>query len=198
MTPHEGTAAIAPQRKDIQPHRLGMGWHYVWRYEPAVEHIGHQEDGTPYYWRDDGETSEGCIMYLADQFATQRLGTTARDVYRTAYRQHDGEDFDDEWIAGDALRDAWAEHTVVPERWTPAQVRKLFSDLEDVNYHSFLARLIELVEQRALRLAAALPGWCAAASSKSASTSRPNRPLQPAHPESQPSWHHFISQLIRA
>lgn len=39
-------------------------------------------------------------------------------------------------------------------------VRKLFEDLEDVNYHSFLAGLIEWVEQRLPELAAKLNGWC--------------------------------------
>ncbi len=45
------------------------------------------------------------------------------------------------------------------ESCRPATAR-LFEDLEDVNYHSFLARLIELVEQRAPKLAAQLDGWC--------------------------------------
>jgi hypothetical protein len=39
-------------------------------------------------------------------------------------------------------------------------VNKLFEDLEDVNYHSFLAKLAELIEQRAPELATRLAGWC--------------------------------------
>ena len=148
------------QRTNIQPHRLGMGWHYVWEYDPPVEHRVVRPDGTPYYWRDTGETSEGCIMWLADRFATQHLRTTAREIYGLAYRQHDGDEFDDEWLTSDALRDAWGKHTILPKRWGPGQVRKLFEDLEDVNYHSFLAKLIDLVEQRLPTLAAKLNGWC--------------------------------------
>ena len=52
------------------------------------------------------------------------------------------------------------DSTISPKRWTPTAVRKLFEDLEDVNYHSFLARLIELIRERAPKLAEALGDWC--------------------------------------
>jgi hypothetical protein len=71
-----------PRKIRIQPHRLGMGWHYLWEYDPPIEHHVVKPDGTPYYWRDTGETSEGCIMWLADCFATQHLKTTAREIYQ--------------------------------------------------------------------------------------------------------------------
>lgn len=149
-----------PRRIRIQPHRLGMGWHYLWEYDPPIEHHTVQADGTPYYWQDTGETSEGCIMWLADCFAREKLDTTARDIYRDAYRQDGDEEFEDDWVATDALRDAWAKHTTAPKKWRPSHVRKLLEDLEDVNYHSFLARLTELIEQRQPELAAKLNGWC--------------------------------------
>jgi len=160
MTTPQATTTTEPRRLHIQQHRLGMGWHYLWEYDPPIEHHQVRPDGSACDWRDTGETSEGCIMWLADQFATQRLGITAREVYQAAYRQHDDDEFEDDWVATDSLRDAWAPHTILPRRWTATQVRKLFEDLEDVNYHSFLARLIELIEQRLPDLAAQLNGWC--------------------------------------
>ena len=24
------------KRTDVRPHRLGMGWHYVWEYDPPI------------------------------------------------------------------------------------------------------------------------------------------------------------------
>ena len=153
-------AVAEPRKIRIQPHRLGMGWHYLWEYDPPIQHRVQQEDGTPYYWQETGETSEGCIMWLADQFATQKLDTTAQEIYALAYEEKDDEEFEDEWVATDVLRDTWGPYTILPKRWTPAQVRKLFEDLEDVNYHSFLAKLIELIEQRLPALAARLDGWC--------------------------------------
>ena len=149
-----------PRKIRIQPHRLGMGWHYLWEYDPPIEHHVVRPDGTPYYWRDTGETSEGCIMWLADCFAVQHLKTTAQEIYQLAYREHDDDQFEDDWVATDALRDAWSQHTTLPKRWSPAKVRKLFEDLEDVNYHSFLAKLIELIEQRLPELAVKLNDWC--------------------------------------
>ena len=156
----EHSALEQPRRINIQPHRLGMGWHYLWEYDPPIEHLVHSEDGSPSYWREAGETSEGCIMWLADCFATQKLGVTAREIYRQAYAQADGKELEDDWLATQALRDDWGPYTILPTQWGPAQVRKLFEDLEDVNYHSFLAKLIELVEQRAQGLATRLDGWC--------------------------------------
>lgn len=149
-----------PRKIRIQPHRLGMGWHYLWEYDPPIEHHVVGPDGTPYYWRDTGETSEGCIMWLVDCFARQMLNTTAREIYRLAYREHDDDEFEDDWVATEALRDAWSRHTTLPKHWTATKVRKLFEDLEDVNYHSFLAKLTELIEQRLPQLAARLNGWC--------------------------------------
>ena len=100
-------------------------------------------------------------MWLADEFAGQALGgIAAREIYRAAYKESDGNDFAYECLATDALRNAWTECTVVPERWTATQVRKLFENLEDVNYHSFLAKLIQLVELRGPKLARALGDWC--------------------------------------
>ena len=149
-----------PRKLHVQVHRLGMGWHYLWQYDPPIEHHEVRPDGTACDWQDTGETSEGCIMWLADCFAIPKLGITAREIYRLAYAQADGEKLDDDWLATQALGDEWGPHTVLPRQWGFAQVRKLFEDLEDVNYHSFLARLTELVEQRAPQLAAKLPGWC--------------------------------------
>ena len=63
------------------------------------------------------------IMWLADQFATQRLGLTAHEIYRSAYRERDGESSDGGWLATDALRDEWAEYTVTPKQWTSSAVR---------------------------------------------------------------------------
>ena len=161
MRTQEQVQPATPRRTNVTPHRLGMGWHFVWRYDPPIVHHAQREDGTSYDWEEEGETSEGCIMWLADQFATQEFaGISAREIYRAAYKERDGNDFDNEWLATDSLRDAWAECTVVPRRWTTAQVRKLFEDLEDVNYHSFLAKLIEVVEKRAPKLARALGDWC--------------------------------------
>ena len=148
------------RRTNVEPHRLGMGWHFVFRYEPPIVHHVKREDGTSYDWTEEGETSEGCIMWLADEFARQELrGITAREIYRAAYEEHDGSDFDDEWLATDSLRDAWAKYTILPRLWTATQVNKLFEDLEDVNYHSFLAKLLELVEERAPNLAERLSDW---------------------------------------
>jgi len=159
------TKQIAEPRKTrIQPHRLGIGWHHIWEYDPPIEHHVRRDDGTAYYWRDSGETSEGCIMLLADSFARTRLGMTAQEIYGLAYEQEDDEEFEDEWVATDVLRDTWGPYTVLPKHWGPTNVRKLFEDLEDVNYHSFLARLIELVEQRLPEVAAKLDGWCKPAS----------------------------------
>ena len=150
-----------PRRTDVQPHRLGMGWHFVWRYNPPMVHQGKREDGTTYEWEDVGETSEGCIMWLADQFARHTLGgATARILYRDAYRQRDGEAFDDEWLATDALRDEWDSHTVSPKRWGPTEVRQLLEDLEDVNYHSFSDRLTKLIEERAPQFSQVVHEWC--------------------------------------
>lgn len=161
MNTTEQIGAAPSRRANIQPHRLGMGWHYVWEYDPPLLHHVRRDDGTSYDWEELGESSEGCIMRLADEFCRQNLrGITARDIYRLAYRERDVQDFNDEWLATDALRDAWNEYTVLPKRWAAAQVRKLFEDLEDVNYHSFLARLIELVEQRVPELANKLRDWC--------------------------------------
>ena len=158
MTTNHTTSTQARIR--IQSHRLGMGWHYLWEYDPPIEHLVKSADGSPCYWREAGETSEGCIMWLADCLATRKLGITAREIYRLAYAQADGEELDDDWLDTQALRDEWGPHAVLPKQWKPAQVRKLFEDLEDVNYHSFLAKLIELVEQRAPELAERLDGWC--------------------------------------
>ncbi len=158
-----------PRRTDVQPHRLGMGWHFVWRCDPPIVHQGKREDGSSYEWEEDGETSEGCIMWLADQFAGHMLGgATARSIYRDAYRQRDGEAFDDEWLATEALKDEWEAYTVSPQQWSPIEIRQLMEDLEDVNYHSFLARLIELVKERAPELASALHDWCADVSAEAA------------------------------
>ena len=160
MTTAQQAAETKSCRTSVQPHRLGMGWHMVWRYDPPVVRHVQRADGMSCEYEDSGESSEGCIMWLADQFATQRLRATAREIYRLAYQERDGKDFDNEWLATDALRDEWGEYTVSPKRWTSTAVRKLFEDLEDVNYHSFLAKLIELVEERAPELAGALSDWC--------------------------------------
>ena len=161
MKMQEHVQAVTPRRTNIVPHELGMGWHFVWHYDPPIVHHARREDGSSYEWEEEGETSEGCIMWLADQFAMQELsGITAREIYRQAYKDRDGKDLDDEWLSTDTLRDAWAEHTVLPKQWMPTQVCKLFEDLEDVNYHSFLAKLIELVEERSPELAKALGDWC--------------------------------------
>ncbi len=161
MNTKQQVTAAPSRATNIQPHRPGMGWHYVWEYDPPVVHHVQRDDGTSYDWEELGESCEGCIMWLADDFARLKLGgMTTRDIYRAAYRERDVEDFNDEWLATDALHDAWAKYTVVPKRWTAVHVNKLFEDLEDVNYHSFLARLIELVEQRAPKLAGQLGDWC--------------------------------------
>lgn len=151
------TETTEPKRLDVQKHRLGMGWHHLWRYDPPIEHRRQGPGGTPYYWRDDGETSEGCIMWLADCFARQHFGMTAQEIFRAAY---EGQGLEDDWLATDNLRDEWEEHTILPKQWTMANIRKLFEDLEDVNYHSFLGKLIELVEQKLPKLAAKLTDWC--------------------------------------
>ena len=36
-----------PRRIRIQPHRLGMGWHYIWEYDPPIEHHIVRPDGAP-------------------------------------------------------------------------------------------------------------------------------------------------------
>ncbi len=149
-----------PRRTDVQPHRLGMGWHFVWRYDPPIVHQGKREDGSSYEWEEDGDTSEGCIMWLADQFARQMLeGATARSIYRDAYRQRDGEAFDDEWLATEALRDEWEAYTVSPKQWGPTEIRQLMEDLEDVNYHSFLDRLLKLIEEHAPQFGVVVSEW---------------------------------------
>ena len=90
MKRQEQVQPTAPRRTNVQPHRLGMGWHFVWRYAPPIAHEGKREDGSTYEWEEDGDTSEGCIMWLADQFAIERLdGMTAREIYRTAYKERD-------------------------------------------------------------------------------------------------------------
>lgn len=160
MTTTQQTAETRTRRTSIRPHRLGMGWHLVWRYDPPVVRRVQRADGTSYDYEDDGESSEGCIMWLADQFAAQRLRASAREIYRRAYQERDGNDFDNEWLATEALRDEWADYTVSPKRWTSTAVRKLLEDLEDVNYHSFLAKLIELIEEHAPELAGKLSDWC--------------------------------------
>ncbi len=160
MTTTQQTEETRTRRTDVQLHRLGMGWHLVWRYDPPVVRHVQRADGTSYDYEDNGESSEGCIMWLADQFATQRLGAAAREVYHLAYQERDGKDFDNEWLATDALRDEWVKYTVSPKHWTSTAVRKLFEDLEDVNYHSFLTKLIELIEERTPELAATLSDWC--------------------------------------
>ena len=161
MKTQEQVQTTTPQRTDVRPHRLGMGWHFVCRYDPPIVHHVKRDDGTSYDWEEEGETSEGCIMWLADEFLRQELaGITSREIYRAAYKERDGGDFDDEWLATDSLRDDWAEYSVLPRQWTAAQVRKLFEDLEDVNYHSFLGKLIELVKERVPELATALADWC--------------------------------------
>ena len=161
MKTQEQVQTTTSRRTDVRPHRLGMRWHFVWRYDPPIVHHVQRDDGTSHDWEEEGETSEGCIMSLAHEFARQELaGITAREIYRTAYKERDGSDFDDEWLATDSLRDAWAKYTVLPRQWTATQVRKLFEDLEDVNYHSFLAKLIELAKERAPELAIALADWC--------------------------------------
>jgi hypothetical protein len=66
----------------IQPHRPGVGWRYLWEFDPPIDHQVRGEDGTPYYWRECGGTSEGTIMFLAGCFAREQLGTTARELYR--------------------------------------------------------------------------------------------------------------------
>jgi len=158
MTTEQAPTA-QPKRINIHRHRLGMGWHYLWEYDPPIDHQVRGEDGTPYYWREFGETSEGAIMWLADRFAREHLGTTARELYRQAYQAADDQEFDDEWLDTDCLRGMWAKHTVVPKRWTATQIRKLFEDLEDVNYHGFLSKLIDLTEPRLPHLAVALADW---------------------------------------
>jgi hypothetical protein len=161
MKTQEQVRTVTPRRTDVRPHRLGMGWHFVWRYDPPIVHQGQREDRSSYEWEEEGETSEGCIMWLADEFARQEFGDiTSREIYREAYKERDGADFDDAWLATDALRDEWAEYTVLPKRWTATQVRKLFEDLEDVNYHSFSGKLIELVKERTPELATVLADWC--------------------------------------
>lgn len=160
MTTKDRTAVAEPRRTKVRPHRLGMGWHYLWEYDPPIEHRIQHADGTMHDWQETGETSEGCIMWLADQFAIQKLGTTAQEIYALAYEEKDDEEFDDDWVATDVLRDAWGPYTVLPKCWTPGQVRKLFEDLEDVNYHSFLGEMMKLIEQRLPPLAARLDGWC--------------------------------------
>ena len=161
MKTQEQVQTTTPRRTDVRPHRLGMGWHFVCRYDPPIVHHVKRDDGTSYDWEEEGETSEGCIMWLADEFLRQELaGITAREIYRAAYKERDGADIDDAWLTTDSLRDAWAEYTVQPRRWTAAQVSNLFEDLEDVNYHSFLGKLIELVKERAPELATALADWC--------------------------------------
>ena len=107
MKTQEQVQTTTPRRTDVQPNRLGMGWHFVWRYDPPIVHRSQREDRSSYEWEEEGETSEGCIMWLADEFARQELaGITAREIYRAAYMERDGSDFDDEWLATDSLRDA--------------------------------------------------------------------------------------------
>lgn len=160
MCSHPIPIMALPRIIKVQPHRLGMGWHYIWEYDPPIEHHVRQGDGTPYYWREAGESSEGCIMWLADCFARECLDITAREVFRQAYKADDDSEFEDEWLETDVLRGMWAPHTIMPKRWNPANVRRLLEDLEDVNYHSFLTRLIELIGERLPEHAARLPGWC--------------------------------------
>ena len=161
MNTQERVQTTTPRRTDVRPHRLSMGWHFVWRYDPPIVHHVQRKDGTSYDWEEEGVTSGGCIMWLADEFARQELGgITAREVYCAAYKDRDGAEFDGARLATNALRDAWSEYTVLPRRSTATQVRKLFEDLGDVNYHSFLAKLIELVQERTPELATALADWC--------------------------------------
>ena len=152
--------ATQARRIRIKPHRLGMGWHHIWEYDPPIEHHVRRPDGTTHCWREAGESSEGCIMWLTDCFVRERLSTSAREIFRQAYKADDDNEFEDEWLDTDALRGMWAPHTIVPKRWTASQVQKLFEDLEDVNYLSFLTRLIELIEERLPELAARLTDWC--------------------------------------
>lgn len=158
----------SPRHINIQPHRLGMGWHYIWEYDPPIAHHIHRADGTPCSWREGGESSEGCIMWLSDCFAREHLNTNAQQIYREAYKAEDDEEFEDDWLDRDVLRGMWATHTVLPSQWTPFSIRKLLHDLEDVNYQSFLLRLSDLIEARLPDLAASLPDWC-----KPATTPRP-------------------------
>ena len=152
--------ATQARRIRIKPHRLGMGWHHIWEYDPPIEHHVRRPDGTPYYWRESGETSEGCIMWLTDCFTRAHLDTTARGIYRQAYKAEDDNEFEDDWLATDVLKGMWAPHTILPTRWHPKNVSKLLHDLEDVNYHSFLLQLIDLIEERLPELAARLTNWC--------------------------------------
>jgi len=96
-------------------------------------------------------------MWLADCLSREHLGTTAQEIFRAA---HKDQELDDDWLTTDNLRAEWEEHTILPKRWTPRNIRKLFEDLEDVNYHSFLGKLIELVQQKLPKLAARLDDWC--------------------------------------
>ena len=154
------THTLQPRCIHNQPHQLGMGWHHIWEYDPPIENHVKRSDGTSCSWRESGESSEGCIMWLADRFARRHLGTTAREIFGHAYKARKDCEFHDEWLNTDVLRGKWAEHTILPKRWSPANVRKLFEDLEDVNYHSFLTKLIELIETHLPTLAARLSDWC--------------------------------------
>ena len=46
MATQPQAAPKEPRRINIQPHRLGMGWHYLWEYDPPVEHVVKSEDGS--------------------------------------------------------------------------------------------------------------------------------------------------------
>ena len=73
-----------PRRTDVQPHRLGMGWHLVWRYDPPIVHQAKREDGSSFEWEEDGDTSEGCIMWKSVGEPSARTPGSPEDFHVTA------------------------------------------------------------------------------------------------------------------
>lgn len=97
----------------------------------------------------DGTTD--CNIHLIGRHLCSKLGLDYKELYTEAYREHDGDGFDSEWL--DDLGRYEAE-TILPEL-SQRSLKLLLHDLEQINNHS----LLRVLEEEFTRLSYDVTGW---------------------------------------